>query len=387
MPTNSQSDYFHRQGEATPTPLEGAPYACYIPLMEKKGKVFVGMSGGVDSSVSALLLKEAGYDVIGVFIKVWQADFLPCSWRDERRDAMRAAAHLQIPFLTLDLEKEYKKEVVDYMIREYREGRIPNPDVMCNKHVKFGAFLTFAEEHGADFIATGHYARIEKSDEAYRLLAGVDKEKDQSYFLWTLEQNALPRILFPVGGMEKSEVRSIAEKNELPNAGKKDSQGLCFMGQVDMEDFLKHYIKTKKGDVLDKEGKVIGEHEGSELYTIGQRHGFTATNKGSSDEPYFVVSKNIETNTITVAHRSEQDGNIQTLTFRVENLLLRNYDKSEEGLMVRIRYRGALVAAQLRETAGVTTVVPSSPFTDLASGQSAVFYRKEECLGGGIIML
>ncbi len=356
--------------------------------MEKKGKVFVGMSGGVDSSVSALILKEAGYDITGVFIKVWQADFLPCSWREERRDAMRAAAHLGIPFLTLDLEREYKEEVVDYMIREYESGRIPNPDVMCNKYVKFGAFLEFAKEHGADYIATGHYARIEKDAGTFKLLTGVDKEKDQSYFLWTLETNILPQILFPIGALQKSEVRSIASANGLPNAEKKDSQGLCFMGPVDMEDFLKHYIKTTKGNVLSTEGAVIGEHEGAALYTIGQRHGFTTTKAGSHDEPYFVVAKNMSDNTITVAHRNTDTEAEKVAAFNSDNVVLRNYQKdSVANIEVRIRYRGELVPAVLKESQSGMVVTPERAFADIASGQSAVFYHGEECLGGGDISL
>ncbi|MEK7118469.1 MAG: tRNA 2-thiouridine(34) synthase MnmA, partial [Patescibacteria group bacterium] len=239
-----------------------------------KRKVFVGLSGGVDSSVSAALLKEQGYDVVGVFIKVWQADFLPCTWREERRDAMRAAAHLNIPFLTLDLEKEYKKEVVDYMIREYGAGRIPNPDVMCNKHVKFGAFLDFAKKHGADFIATGHYSRVVSRQESvgsrkFVLLKGADKEKDQSYFLWTLTQAQLAHTLFPVGHLKKSQVRLLARKFGLSNAEKKDSQGLCFIGAIDMAKFLKQYLHTEKGDVRNENGDIVGTHDGALLYTIG----------------------------------------------------------------------------------------------------------------------
>ena len=229
------------------------------------------MSGGVDSSVSAALLLQQGYEVVGVFIKVWQAEFLPCSWREERRDAMRIASMLGIPFLTLDLEKEYKEAVVDYMISEYGAGRVPNPDVMCNKYVKFGAFLDFALAHGADFIATGHYAQIQSSVTSsqsrakFKLLKGFDKEKDQSYFLWTLTEKELAHILFPIGHLEKGDVRALAHSFGLLNADKKDSQGLCFMGAVDMPEFLKHYLKTTKGDVYDKDGAVIGTHEGAML--------------------------------------------------------------------------------------------------------------------------
>lgn len=356
--------------------------------MEKhsRGKVFVGMSGGVDSSVSALLLRDAGYEVVGVFIKVWQADFLPCSWRDERRDAMRAAAHLSIPFLTLDLEKEYKEEVVDYMIGEYERGRIPNPDVMCNKYVKFGAFLEFAKAHGADHIATGHYARIDRDNGKPRLLKGVDAEKDQSYFLWTLSEEVLTSILFPIGHLEKSEVRRIAKENGLPNAEKKDSQGLCFMGPIDMEDFLKHYIKTVKGRVVNEKGEEIGEHDGATLYTIGQRHGFRVTSVTPNDRPYFVIAKDISANTITVAHNDTSRAQEDTKEFMLEDAIFRNLDgRGPHKLDIRIRYRGELLHSTLITEGGVWKVTTESPVLDIASGQSAVFYLADTCVGGGVI--
>lgn len=353
------------------------------------GKVFVGLSGGVDSSVSALLLKKAGYEVVGVFIKVWQADFLPCSWREERRDAMRAAAHIGIPFLTLNLEQEYKQEVVDYMLREYKNGNVPNPDVMCNKHVKFGAFLSYAKSHGADFIATGHYAQVRKSDEQlphYELLAGVDKEKDQSYFLWTLTQEQLAHTLFPIGHLQKSEVRKIAMEAGLPNSGKKDSQGLCFMGPVDMEEFLKHFIQTQKGDVLDEHGKIIGSHTGSELYTIGQRHGFTTTKSTANDKPFFVVAKDIEKNTLTVAHRDETKPVGKIDTFSLQDVVYAfPLFQGEKNISVRLRYRGTLHEAKLESLGAEWRITLKEALSDIASGQSAVFYDGEMCLGGGVV--
>ena len=359
-------------------------------MNEKKGKVFVGMSGGVDSSVSAALLKEQGYDVVGVFIKVWQADFLPCSWREERREAMRAAAHLQIPFLTLDLEREYKQEVVDYMIREYSLGRVPNPDVMCNKHVKFGGFLDFAKAHGADFIATGHYARTAVgSDGSHTLLAGVDREKDQSYFLWTLTQDQLAHTLFPVGDLEKSEVRELARKFGLPNAEKKDSQGLCFMGAVDMSDFLKHYIKAESGAVLDAEGAVIGEHDGAMLYTIGQRHGFRTTKRSPNEAPYVVVSKDLAANTVTVAHQDALPTNETSRVIKVIGLHLHAPDAPlhlSEPLTARIRYRGELLSCTIMmHEDGTESVVFEQAPSGIAGGQSIVFYRDGACLGGAVI--
>ena len=257
--------------------------------MKEKKKVFVGLSGGVDSSVSAALLKDAGYEVTGVFIRVWTPDFFVCNWKDDRLDAMRVAAKLGIPFRELNLEKEYKKEVVDDMIREYKAGRTPNPDVACNRFIKFGGFYKWAMEQGADFVATGHYARIEKG----RLLAGVDANKDQSYFLWQIKKEQLPHILFPVGGMEKPEVRKIAKRSGLITADKKDSQGLCFVGKVDMKEFLSHYIKPKKGEVIDESGAVVGTHDGAAFYTIGERM-----------FGRYVVAKDMRENTLTVAKNS-----------------------------------------------------------------------------------
>jgi len=370
------------------------------------------MSGGVDSSVAAALLKKDGYDVVGVFIKVWQADFLPCNWREERREAMRAAAHLGIPFLTLDLEKAYKKEVVDYMIREYGAGRVPNPDVMCNKHVKFGAFLDFAKKHGADFIATGHYARIQSSVAScqlpvntnaegkastsdwqlatgnYKLLSGADKEKDQSYFLWTLTQNELRHTLFPIGHLLKKDVRKLARKFGLPNADKKDSQGLCFMGKIDMQEFLQHYLKTTKGSVLNEKGDVVGDHEGAMLYTIGQRHGFRTHKKSTNEQPLFVIAKDIKHNTITVAYRDPHSATQTQQTLAVEsvNNIYGNTWPSE--ISARVRYHGALHPIEritLEGRAGEMEIAFRRTIERVAPGQSVALYAGEVCLGGGIV--
>jgi len=306
---------------------------------------------------------------------------------------MRAAAHLGIPFLTLDLEKEYKKEVVDYMIRAYSLGQVPNPDVMCNKYVKFGAFLDFAQKNGADFIATGHYARITKDEKEYQLLTGADKEKDQSYFLWTLTQKELAHTLFPVGHLQKSEVRALARKFGLPNAEKKDSQGLCFMGPIDMAEFLKHYLKTEKGNVENEHGDVIGTHDGALLYTIGQRHGFFVEKKGANEEPYFVIAKDLVANTITVAHRNSSNitGTRKLVQLgscnRIGDTLV-SIDDVE--CLARIRYRGELVKVLWgKETdaeIGAAQVFFDRPIEGVASGQSLVAYLGEECLGGGIVL-
>ena len=355
--------------------------------MSMKKKVFVGMSGGVDSSVSALLLKQAGYEVTGVFIKVWQADFLPCTWRDERRDAMRVAAHLGIPFITLDLEREYKEEVVDYMIREYREGRVPNPDVMCNKYVKFGAFYTYARAHGADFIATGHYATTKQVDGHTYLAKSEDEEKDQTYFLWTLNEEILEHTFFPVGGMTKNDVREIATKYGLPNAEKKDSQGLCFIGKVDMRDFLKHYLNTTQGEVLDEAGNIIGTHEGAMLYTIGQRHGFTIENTKQDTKPYYVVSKHIEHNTITVSETPHANDEFIATGFSTNTLHAvhpQAYTNNSE-IDIRIRYRGELHPGTIAASGTGGEVKFTTPTPQVTIGQSAVFYKNDLVLGGAVI--
>lgn len=359
-----------------------------IMKIVKKQKVFVGMSGGVDSSVSAALLRKSlnqfkDFLVVGVFIKVWQPDWLICTWKEDRLDAMRVCAKLDIPFITLDLEKEYKEEVVDYMIREYKLGRTPNPDVMCNRFVKFGGFFNWAMKQGADFVATGHYARImkEKNNTIFSLVAGKDKNKDQSYFLWTLTKEQLSKTLFPVGDIEKPEVRKLAKKFDLPNAEKKDSQGLCFIGKIDVKEFLSHYIESKKGNVLDEKGNVIGEHDGAFFFTIGERHGFTITKKTPNDEPYYVVSKNIENNTITVANKNidgELPNGIKKIT-----LIDTNWNQGSipigKKLMARSRYREELQEIQMLDEKTVEFIKPQ--FT-LSAGQSLVVYDGEVCLGG-----
>ncbi len=364
-----------------------------------KKKVFVGLSGGVDSAVSAALLLRDGYDVTGVYIKVWQPDWIECNWKEERRDAMRVAAHLGIPFVTLDLVKEYKQGVIDYMIKEYSLGRTPNPDVMCNREVKFGGFWKWAKAHGADFIATGHYARVLPVDTKninykkvgyYSMLAGVDKNKDQSYFLWTLNQNDLPHVLFPVGHLLKPKVRKLATKFGLPNSDKKDSQGLCFIGKVDVKEFLKHYVKTKKGSVLDEDGKVIGIHPGTLLFTIGERHGFTITSKGPNDKAYYVIDKDMKKNTITVSRslKSNRVNNGEVGSPKVASIKItrtnwvRSAPAIKEDVMIRIRYRQPLVKATIKN---ISTLLLEEKIDAVTPGQSLVVYKDEECLGGGVI--
>jgi tRNA-specific 2-thiouridylase len=350
-----------------------------LPLGKGK-KVYVGMSGGVDSSVSAALLKNAGYDVTGVFIKVWQPDWFACTWREDRLDAMRVAAELDIPFITLDLEKEYKKEVVDYMISEYRAGRTPNPDVMCNRYVKFGGFYSFAMKQGADFVATGHYARSENG----KLIMGNDQNKDQTYFLWTLTKEQLEHTLFPVGNIEKPEVRKLAKKFKLFTADKKDSQGLCFIGKIDVKEFLGHYIETKRGDVLDVNGRVIGYHDGAFFYTIGERHGFTITAKTPNDEPYYVITKDVEKNTLTVSFKTaegELPNGKKEVKLRDMNWIGGAVPLGKK-LQARSRYRETLQEVAISDQNVVTFLKPQ--FT-LSPGQSLVVYDGDNCLGGGII--
>jgi len=357
------------------------------PILGKK--VYVGMSGGVDSSVSAALLQEQGYDVTGVFIKVWQPDFLPCNWKDERRDAMRVAAHLDIPFMTIDLEKEYKEEVVDYMISEYHLGRTPNPDVMCNRYVKFGGFYDWAMAQGADFVATGHYARNVRNyrDGHCNLLKGRDENKDQSYFLWTITKEKLAKTLFPVGDSEKPEVRTRAQKFTLPNAEKKDSQGLCFVGKIDMKEFLKHYIDEKSGNVLNQEGEVIGHHEGSLFYTLGERHGFTITKKTSEDKPYFVIAKDHKNNTLIVSNKKYQAHKKNNMLTIKDTNWITEAPTNKKIYEVRVRYRGTLHKVMIKVLAGSKAEVSFTDSEDnAAAGQSVVVYDGERCVGGGIIV-
>jgi tRNA-specific 2-thiouridylase len=359
--------------------------------MKKKDKVFVGLSGGVDSSVSCAVLQKDGYDVTAVFIKTWHPDFLPCTWKEDRLDAMRVAAHLGIPFITLDLEKEYKENVADYMIKEYKKGRTPNPDVMCNKNVKFGGFLRYALEQGADFVATGHYSQVKRIKSikskvtTYELFTGTDKNKDQSYFLWTLTQEQLSRILFPVGHLEKPEVRRLAKKFGLPTAEKKDSQGVCFLGKLDMAEFLEHYEAKKHGNILNEAGEVIGFHDGAIFYTLGSRHGFTITKKSANDTPYFIIAKDIRANTLTVSHK-EKEGlkgkGEQTLRIENINWISGTAPDHEKMYFARIRYRGDLLPCKIVKP---DTIEFSEKQEPVAPGQSVVVYDGEICLGGGIV--
>ncbi len=381
----------------------------------KKKVVFVGLSGGVDSAVSATLLKKAGYEVVGVFIKTWHPSFLVCHEEEERRDAMRVAAYLDIPFLTFDFENVYKKEVADYMIREYKMGRTPNPDVMCNKEVKFGAFLKKALAMGADCVATGHYAQVGEAGnyffsgprfsgslprpdhvkKYFQLRQSPDHTKDQSYFLWTLTQEQLSKIIFPVGNFKKKEVRKLAKKFGLPVAEKKDSQGICFLGSVDLKEFLKHYIKPKKGEVVfvpsEVEGggkKVIGWHSGVVFSTLGERHGFTITKKSPNDGRYYIIGKDIKKNILTVSSRQDlvQHNSTILTNYRIENVnWITKIPDGEKTYTAQIRYHGELLLCKVKIVRqDLTTVIFQKPVL-VASGQSCVLYDDDICLGGGVV--
>lgn len=357
------------------------------------------MSGGVDSSVTAYLLKKQGYNLVGVFMRSYNID--GCA-EEDAEDARRVAGQLEIPFYTWDFEDEYKKRVVEYMIDGYRKGLTPNPDVMCNREIKFGLFLEKALSMGADYVATGHYVRVKKTkiknQSVYKLFEAKDKNKDQSYFLWTLTQKQLKHCIFPIGEYLKSEVRVIAKKAKLSTAEKKDSQGICFLGKVSIVEFLKDYIPEKKGEIITTEGKKIGEHEGATFYTIGQRHGLDLKSKnrelgihGEVDtKAHYVVSKSVETNTLVVA----EGGNHEAL-YKKE-LLFRNFSTTslkvsipKTGLAVfaRVRYRQKLSPARLYKKGEEFALTFKEAQRFVAPGQSAVFYdTKGQLLGGGVIV-
>ncbi len=347
--------------------------------------IFVGMSGGVDSSVAALLLKEEGHDVTGVFIQGWYPDWLECNWKEDRRDAMRVCSQLGIPFITINAEKEYKEHVVDYLVSEYRLGRTPNPDIMCNLHVKFGVFLEKALEMGADMVATGHYARNVEIDSRMYIAAGKDTNKDQSYFLWALEQEQLKHVLFPLGEYAKPKIRELAEKYDLITAKKRDSQGVCFLGSISMKDFLQEYLPSTPGEVRNVAGEVVGLHDGAWFVTVGQRHGFTITKKTPEDEPVYVVAKNVSTNVITVGTKLEQVTTVKkTKKLVLEDVVLSNVPEKE--VVCRFRYRQELIPCHIRYNDEEYIVEFFQDQISVASGQSLVLYDGEICLGGGIIM-
>lgn len=393
-------------------------------------KVVVGLSGGVDSSVAAYLLKEQGYEVIGLFMKNWHDDSVTiseeCPWLEDSNDALIVAEKLGIPFQTVDLSVEYKERIVDYMFREYEMGRTPNPDVLCNREIKFDVFLKIALQLGADYVATGHYCRkgiLKNKDggETYQLLAGADDNKDQSYFLCQLSQEQLSKTLFPIGELQKPEVRQIAAANSLITADKKDSQGLCFIGKVRLPEFLQQKLKAKKGVIVEvpaeaeqfnrsqvkfetreqelvytsekpkyhiEDGKIVGEHQGAHYFTKGQRKGL---NVGGTKEPLFVIETDVKENVIYTGQGKNHPGLYRkTLFVTDEELHWVRPDltlKVDENLqvMARIRYRQALRKATIYKVNGGLYVDFEEKQSAITEGQFVAWYLDDELIGSGVI--
>lgn len=347
------------------------------------------MSGGVDSSVAAALLVKRGYDVVGIFMKNWSeaptSNNNPCPWEKDAEDARRVASLLGIPFYVLNFEKEYRKRVFDIFLKEYRAGRTPNPDILCNSEIKFRAFLEYAVKLGAQAIATGHYARVEKTPKRARLYKGVDTTKDQSYFLYRLTQKQLQQSLFPLGEMTKKEVRKVAVKMNLPTAHKKDSQGICFIGEVSLKEFLLRYIPKNPGPMVTTDGHVLGTHDGLAFYTIGQRRGLPTG--GGSGMPYYVVKKELKTNTLVVAKGHEEDLLWKThITLTDVHWISGRAPKRNFRCLASVRYRQEPQGATIeRVAANSLEIVFDEPQKSIAEGQSVVFYKRDEVLGGGII--
>ena len=394
-----------------------------------KKKVVVGLSGGVDSSVSAYLLQQQGYEVIGLFMKNWHDDSVTisdeCPWLDDSNDAMMVADKLGIPFQTVDLSEQYKERIVDYMFNEYERGRTPNPDVLCNREIKFDVFMKIALSLGADYVATGHYCRkgeIEKDgDTIYQLLSGKDNNKDQSYFLCQLTQEQLSKTLFPIGELQKSEVRKIASEQNLVTADKKDSQGLCFIGKVRLPDFLQQKLQPKEGKIIEieaekdlyssetpefsnkleeldfltkkyeyaaEDGKVVGKHQGAHYFTKGQRKGLAV---GGTPEPLFVIDTDVVDNVIYTGQGKNHPGiyrkglfiNKDEVHWVRKDLAI----STDETLKVkaRIRYRQPLQDATLHQTEAGMYVIFDEPQASITEGQFVAWYEGEELLGSGVI--
>ena len=392
-------------------------------------KVIIGLSGGVDSSVSALLLKQQGYEVIGLFMKNWHDETVTisddCPWLDDSNDAMLIAEKLEIPFQTVDLSEQYHSRIIDYMFNEYENGRTPNPDVLCNREIKFDIFLKIALDLGADYIATGHYCQVNKinkdNKEIYRLIAGADEKKDQSYFLCQLNQKQLSKAIFPIGHLTKSDVRDIAKKNDLITAAKKDSQGLCFVGKVKLPDFLKQRLTPKKGKVIkidseslkqeidlnevkskEKElellsapfsfspddGEEIGEHNGAYYYTVGQRKGL---NIGGFSEPLFVLETDVSKNIIYVGMGESHPALFKRALFVSSNEIhwiredLKINENQTMNIIFRIRYRQPLQSGTIYRFKKGLYILFDKPISSVTSGQFVSWYIDNELIGSGII--
>lgn len=334
------------------------------------------MSGGVDSSLSAALLVEQGYEVTGVYMKNWTQDLpgMKCPWADDLADAKRVAVQLGIDLKVFDFEQEYRHKVVDYMIDEYKRGRTPNPDIMCNQEVKFKLFLDTALEDGADMIATGHYARVEDGV----LKRAVDENKDQTYFLYRVTGEALAKTLFPLGGYTKPQVRERAIERGLYTARKKESMGICFVGKVGIRDFLSEYVEQIPGNIIDKDsGKVIGRHDGAIFYTLGQRHGLDM----GGGLPHYVVGKDMDSNEVYVS-TNLNDETLWRKTISLQDVHWINNAPQASDIQVRVRHRAPLVRATLVDAATIELTEPQRAITP---GQSVVLYQDNICLGGGIV--
>ena len=403
-------------------------------------KVFLGLSGGVDSSVSAALLKKQGYEVVCVYMKNWSQDLpgMKCPWAEDLADAKRVATKLGLDFRVFDFEKDYKQKVVDYMLKEYKKGNTPNPDIMCNQEIKFKLFYEVAMEQGADFIATGHYARVGTVDESSQLLCeaqktwpkrpgagraksiaidsspiqlarAADDDKDQTYFLYRISEEALAHTIFPLGNLKKTEVKKLAEKYGLHTAHKPESMGVCFVGEANMKDFLSEFVETKPGEIRELEtDKKLGIHDGAIFYTLGQRHGLGLTD----GLPYYVAKKDMDQNIVYVSRKLQND-ELWTTELELKDIILRNCDTNEQlaggasgrvptarsdsehggrdssrqdplTVYVRLRHRAPLIPAKLVGS----KLIFDEKIKRLASGQSAVFYGGKDnqiCLGGGVI--
>ncbi|MBP7708645.1 tRNA 2-thiouridine(34) synthase MnmA [Candidatus Pacearchaeota archaeon] len=367
----------------------------------KKEKVLLGMSGGVDSSVAAMLLQKQGYEVIGAFMKNWSDTKNKltgeCQWKEERRVAQKIADRLGIKLITLDFENQYKKLVVDEMFKKYKKGITPNPDIDCNKEIKFPLLIKEAKKLGINLIATGHYVRNKKTRNKYQLVRAKDEMKDQSYFLYTIRQNELKHCLFPIGELTKQQVREIAEKNNFPNYAKKSTVGICFIGKINLKQFLQQRIKPKKGKIMNPEGKQIGEHDGIYYYTIGQRIGprfgieisYTLANQDGKDHTkWYVAKKDAKTNTIIAAPE------VHPLNFRKEIIIQdfylidekkENYKNESHKVLARIRQVGELLPSKLFFEKGKFKLTLDKAITGVADGQAVVLYKGEKVLGGGTI--
>ena len=377
-------------------------------------KVVVGLSGGVDSSVAAYLLREQGHEVIGVFMKNWHDTEVTisdeCPWEEDSKDALLVADKLGIPFHSIDLSKEYYDRIVSYMFDEYKNGRTPNPDILCNREIKFDTFLKHALLLGADYVATGHYCRNRKTKEGYEFMAGLDDNKDQSYFLCQINQEQLSKALFPIGELNKKDVRAIASEQDLVTAEKRESQGLCFIGKVKLPDFLKQKLKEKKGNVIkvskdwdgfnnplspseeysltEEDGVKIGEHNGAHFYTIGQRKGL---NIGGHTDPLFVIQTNTKTNTIYVGEGEDHLGLYRPgLLIKNEDIhFVKQTDEMVDGdqkeYQIRIRYRQKLFQARLVKTNEGLEIFFNQPQKAIAKGQFAAWYEKDVLIGSGVI--